>query len=100
MDVILKPDRQRSLERRHPWIFSGSVAKINGEPGAGETVTVKSADGKFLAYAGWSPKSQIVARVWSFNEADHIDAAFLRARLQASIARRATLLRKVHRNRN
>lgn len=92
MEVILKPDRQRSLERRHPWIFSGAVAKINGEPGAGETVTIKSADGKFLAHAGWSPKSQIVARVWSFNEADRIDAAFLRARLQASIARRAALL--------
>ena len=92
MDVILKPDRQRSIERRHPWIFSGAVAKINGEPGAGDTVTIKSADGKFLAYAGWSPKSQIVARVWSFNEADYIDAAFLRARLQALIARRAALL--------
>ena len=52
MDVILKPDRQRSLERRHPWIFSGAVAKINGEPSAGETATIKSADGKFLAYAG------------------------------------------------
>ena len=92
MDVILKPDRQRSLERRHPWIFSGAVAKISGAPGAGEIVTIKSADGKFLAYAGWSPKSQIVARVWSFNETDRIDAAFLRARLQASIARRAALL--------
>jgi 23S rRNA (cytosine1962-C5)-methyltransferase len=92
MDVILKPDRQRSLERRHPWIFSGAVAKINGEPAAGEIVTIKSADGKFLAYAGWSPKSQIVGRVWSFSEADVIDAKFLRARLQASIARRAALL--------
>ena len=92
MDVILKPDRQRSLERRHPWIFSGAVAKINGEPSAGETVTIKSADGKFLAYAGWSPKSQIVGRVWSFSETDVIDAKFLRARLQASITRRAALL--------
>ncbi|MDQ3260598.1 MAG: class I SAM-dependent rRNA methyltransferase [Pseudomonadota bacterium] len=92
MEVILKPDRQRSLERRHPWIFSGAVAKINGEPGAGETVTIKSSDGKFLAYAGWSPTSQIVARVWSFDEADRIDATFLRERLRASIARRTALL--------
>ncbi len=92
MEVILKPDRQRSLERRHPWIFSGAVAKINGEPGAGETVIIKSSDGKFLAYAGWSPTSQIVARVWSFDEADRIDTPFLRARLQASIARRTALL--------
>ena len=64
----LKPDRERSLLRRHPWIFSGAIGRILGLPGVGETVAVCAADGAFLAWAAYSPASQIRARVWSFDE--------------------------------
>jgi 23S rRNA (cytosine1962-C5)-methyltransferase len=90
--LILKPDRTKSLSRRHPWVFSGAVAKVNGDPGIGDTVIVRSAEGAFLAHAAYSPKSQITARVWSFNEADVIDGRFLEAKLKAAIARRALIL--------
>lgn len=83
--LILKPGREKSLLHRHPWIYSGAIAQSRGEPEAGGTVMVKSADGAFLAWAAYSPKSQIAARVWSFREEDGIDAAWLRRRLDAAL---------------
>ena len=49
----LKAGRDKSLKRRHPWIFSGAVAKLDGEPASGETVLVKAA-GQPVAVAAWS----------------------------------------------
>ena len=69
----LKSGRDKSLKRRHPWIFSGAVEKVDGEPANGETVLVKSA-GQPVAVAAWSPQSQICARVWSFDCADFVCA--------------------------
>jgi len=68
--LTLKPGRERSLLRRHPWIFSGAIAEVRGAPQSGDTVDVRAADGHFLAWAAYSPASQIRARVWSFDEAE------------------------------
>ena len=73
----LKAGRDKSLQRRHPWIFSGAVAKLDGEPASGETVLVKAA-GQPVAVAAWSPKSQICARVWSFDCSVFVDEKFFR----------------------
>jgi len=86
--LILKSGREKSLFRRHPWVFSGAIGKVHDAPGAGETVAVRAADGTFLAWAAYSPKSQIRARVWSWDENDTIDEAFLFDRLRRSIAAR------------
>ncbi len=91
--VVLKPGREKSLRHRHPWIFSGAIENIEGDPAKGDTVAVVGKDGSFLAWAAYSPDSQIVARAWSFEAKDTIDAAFLRAKLEASIARRNALVR-------
>ena len=82
----LKDGRDRSLQRRHPWIFDGAIASGDGE--AGETVRVESHEGKFLAWAAYSPSSKIRARVWSFEEAQRIDAPFFAARIAAAIRAR------------
>ncbi len=87
--ILLKPGREKSLRHRHPWIFSGAIERVEGEPGFGETVAVVAHDGSFLAHAAYNAQSQIRARVWSFDERERIDDAFLRARLAASIARRS-----------
>ncbi len=89
--LILKPGREKSLLRRHPWIFTGAVAQTKGEPQSGETVCVKSADGAFLAWAAYSPKSQIAARVWSLREDEAIDSDFFRRRLDTALAYRQAL---------
>lgn len=100
--LILKPGREKSLQHRHPWVFSGAVERVKGEPLAGETVAVRSANGGFLAWAAFSPTSQIRARVWTFREGESVDAAFIRARLERAIAARRALppesdgLRLVH----
>ena len=98
--VVLRAGRERSLERRHPWVFEGSVG--NGRADAGETVRVVAHDGRFLAWAAWSPQSMIRLRAWSFVEDERIDAAFFARRVEAAIAARARLsidsdgLRLVH----
>lgn len=81
----LKPGREKSVLRRHPWIFSGSVERLEGEALSGETVVICSADGTRLALGAFSPQSQIAARVWSFDPGVAVDAAFFRARLRLAL---------------
>ena len=87
--IRLKPGKDRSLLRRHPWVFDGAIAKGGGD--AGETVRVESAEGQFLAWGALSPASSIRVRAWSFDEAQRIDADFLRATLARAIALRGRL---------
>jgi len=87
MKVIrLRVGKEKSLLRRHPWVFESAIAR--GGADAGETVRVEAADGRFLAWAAFSPASRIRARAWSFEEGQRIDAAFLRERLAQAIAAR------------
>ena len=90
--LILKPGREKSLLRRHPWIFSGAVARVAGDPETGDTVAVCAAGGEILAWAAYSPASQIRARVWSWDENERIDGEFLRERLRRALDARARLL--------
>jgi len=88
MRIVLNPGREKSLRHRHPWIFSGAIERVEGEPEMGETVDVVAHDSTFLARAAYCAASQIRARVWSFDKDETIDEAFLRARLAAAIHRR------------
>lgn len=90
--LLLKPGRDRSLNLHHPWVFSGAIAQLQGKPDAGETVIVRAPQGDFIAYAAYSPVSKIAARVWSWDEHEVIDAAFLRRRLQSAIALRSAMV--------
>lgn len=81
----LKPGREKSLLRRHPWVFSGAVSRLidDGSPIiGGETVRIVDSQGNFLAWSAYSPYSQIRARVWSWNSDQEIDEGFFRARLE------------------
>ncbi len=86
--LILKPGREKSVLRRHPWIFSGAVARLDGDPASGATVDVLAADGQFLGRAAYSPSSQIRARLWTFDPSEPVDAGFFRRRLQRAIGAR------------
>jgi 23S rRNA (cytosine1962-C5)-methyltransferase len=87
--IRLRPGKERSLLRRHPWVFEGSVA--GGKADSGETVRVEGSDGKFLAWGAYSPASLMRVRAWSFDEAERIDAAFFARRIAAAVAIRARL---------
>ena len=82
----LKDGKERSLLRRHPWIFDSAIAR--GGADAGETVRIESQAGEFLAWAAFSPASKIRARAWSFDTAQRIDAAFLGERCASAIRAR------------
>src|SRR3970282_2158528 len=86
--ITLKADREKSLLRRHPWIFSGAVECIDGAPAGGDTVPGHDAAGNFLAWAAYNPDSQITARVWSWNEQDVIDKVFFHGRIANALAAR------------
>jgi 23S rRNA (cytosine1962-C5)-methyltransferase len=94
--VYLRPGRDKSLRRRHPWIFSGAVDRVEGEPGLGDTVAVVAANGDFLAYAAYSPASQIRLRVWSFAEHESVDAGLLERRVRAAVEARQALGTTAH----
>lgn len=89
--LTLHPGKEKSVLRRHPWLFSGAVAQLDGRARPGDTVDVVSHDGKPLARAAWSPASQIRARVWSFDPDETIDHAFFKRRVAAAVARRTAL---------
>src|SRR5437879_11743151 len=89
--IQLKKGREKSLRRRHPWIFSGAIERVTGKPGAGDTVEVRAASGKPLAQAAFSPKSQIRARRWSFDGNESMGADLFRKRLTRATAMRACL---------
>ena len=72
--IRLRPGKERSLQRQHPWIFESAIAR--GGADSGETVRVESSEGQFLAWAAFSPSSKIRARVWSFDEPQRVDASF------------------------
>jgi 23S rRNA (cytosine1962-C5)-methyltransferase len=96
--LTLKAGRDKSVKRRHPWIFSGAVERVTGDPQSGDTVEVRSADNKPLGLAAFSPQSQIRARAWSFEPGTAIDSGFFRARLQAALRLRAALPAAHHTN--
>ncbi|HCG5510910.1 TPA: class I SAM-dependent methyltransferase [Vibrio parahaemolyticus] len=79
--IYLVKGREKSVKRKHPWIFSRGISKVEGEPALGETVDVFTHDGKWLAKAAYSPESQIRARIWSV-EKEEINKAFFVKRFQ------------------
>jgi 23S rRNA (cytosine1962-C5)-methyltransferase len=93
-ELVLRAGRERSVLRRHPWVFSGSVAEVRGSPGAGETVDLVSAAGEWLARAAFSPTARIAARIWTWDPEELVDAEFFRQRMERSIEARASLARE------
>ena len=92
--ITLKAQREKSLLRRHPWIFSGAIAKVHGSPHTGESVDILGADGKWYGRGAFSPHSQITVRVWSFNREEEVSPALFRSRLLRAVESRRYLLGK------
>ena len=89
--LYLKPGREKSLRRKHPWVFSGAIERAEGSPAPGATVDVATDSGEILAQAAYSPSSQIRARVWTFHSSEQIDTAWFRGRLARAIDSRRKL---------
>lgn len=90
--VTLKPSKDKSLLRRHPWVYANAIDRVDGKPAPGATVIVRAHDGRFLARAAYSPHSQIRLRVWSFDENEPIDHAFFKRRVQRALTHRRAMI--------
>ncbi|QTL35166.1 class I SAM-dependent methyltransferase [Pseudoalteromonas viridis] len=90
--LYLQPGREKSLKRKHPWIFSKAIKKVKGKPALGDTVTIYSHDGQYLATAAYSPDSQIRARIWSFDQSEQIDQSFFERKLSRALAAREQVI--------
>lgn len=89
--VVLRPNREKSLLRRHPWVFSGAIRRVEGAAPGG-LVRVLAHDGRFLGRGYFNPHSQIRVRILTWDEAEPIDAGFWRRRIGAAWQRRASPL--------
>lgn len=96
--LLLQAGREKSLQRRHPWIFSGAVERVEGNPASGDTLQVCDAQGGFLAWAAYNSQSQICARVWSWQGEEKIDAEFFKRKLSNAINARKELKLDQHSN--
>jgi 23S rRNA (cytosine1962-C5)-methyltransferase len=88
--VTLKPGREKSLLRRHPWIFSGAIQQADNDIPSGASVDVLSSKGDFLGRGAYSPQSQIRVRIWTFED-QTVDTDFFRRRIRASLDMRNSI---------
>ncbi|MGH0028253.1 MAG: class I SAM-dependent rRNA methyltransferase [Myxococcota bacterium] len=86
-DVVLKPGRDRSVRRRHPWLLAGSVERVEGEPAPGAFVRVLSADGETLGFGHFAPDSRLRVRLLSFGK-EAPEEGVIGARIDAAVSRR------------
>ena len=92
--IHLKPNKDRTVLQYHPWIFSGAVHRIDGDPLSGSTVEIRSSKDEFLAWAAYSPQSKIIARIWSWDQAEKIDTGFFTKKLTSALSIRQRLISK------
>ncbi|WP_412478231.1 class I SAM-dependent rRNA methyltransferase [Azonexus sp. IMCC34839] len=90
--LILMPGKERAaFKNRHPWVFAGSVGRLEGRARPGDTVEVLADNLRPLGRAAYSPQSQIRARFWTFDPDESVDDAFFKRRIAAAVARRQAL---------
>lgn len=90
--VVLQPEREKSLKRRHPWVFASAVAEVKGRCRPGDTVDVVSHDGEWLGRGAYSPESQIRVRIWTFNKDEVVDNGFFVRRLEQAMGLRKRVI--------
>ena len=89
--VILKPGREKSVLRRHPWIFSGAIQQADSNIASGATIDVLSSKGEFLARGAYSSQSQIRIRIWTFED-ESVNEEFFRKEFAASLNGRNSII--------
>lgn len=89
--VVLHPGKEKPLLQRHPWVFSGAIASVQGYVGRGDAVDVVAASGDWLARGTWSSGSQIRVRLWTWERDEALDERLLRSRIERAIAGRQVL---------
>ncbi|MDP3671054.1 MAG: SAM-dependent methyltransferase [Telluria sp.] len=91
--ITIKQGKEKSLLAGEPWIYASAIEKVDGKPNekmkAGATAIVQSSSTRFLARAAYNAKSQIRARVWTFDEGEPVDHALIKRRVAGALAKSA-----------
>ncbi|MGE5811742.1 MAG: 23S rRNA (cytosine(1962)-C(5))-methyltransferase RlmI, partial [Ignavibacteria bacterium] len=90
--VILKKAADSFIKRKHPWIFSGAIEKVEGNPSNGDTVQIFTSNKTLIGYGSFSPSSQIRVRVWSFDPEEKIDGDFFRRKISLAQSLREKII--------
>jgi 23S rRNA (cytosine1962-C5)-methyltransferase len=91
--VVLLPRRARPFFSRHPWVYPGAIARVEGDPSDGQEVELASHAGNFIARGLYNSRSKIRVRLYSWTPDDALDAAFFRRRIEAAVRLRESVLR-------
>ncbi len=98
--ITIKQGKEKSLLAHEPWIYASAIDKVDGKPNEkmkpGSTAIVQTSGRVFLARAAYNSKSQIRARVWTFDETEPVDHAFMKRRVKAALARTSRLAMQAH----
>lgn len=86
--VYIKPGREKSILHKHPWVFSGAIQKVEGNPKGGDTVDLFDMKGEFLARGAYSPDSKIRVRIWTWNPGTEINRSFIHHLIEAAVNKR------------
>ena len=89
--IVLNTNRDKSLRRRHPWVFESAIAEVKGRAKSGDTVEVFDANGDWLGRGAFSPDSQIRVRMWTFKKEESIDNGFFLRKMDAALSLRRRL---------
>lgn len=89
--AIIKTGREKSILKKHPWVYSGAIQEVEGHPEGGEIVDLVDRNGEFLARGAYSPQSKIRVRIWTWNPEQAIDHHFIHEVLETSIVNRKNL---------
>lgn len=92
VEIILKKGKEKAVLQRHPWVFSGALEKIKGQPENGEIVKVIGANKEFLAYGYFNGLSRIAVRLLEWNEENHINDFWWIKRITNAVNNRQHLL--------
>jgi 23S rRNA (cytosine1962-C5)-methyltransferase len=87
-DIIIRPGKDKAVQRRHPWVFSGAIARVEGNPSDGDLVVVRSSLGDFLARGYWNSRSAIRVRLLTWDESESVDESFWHRRLARAVGAR------------
>lgn len=92
VEIKLKKGKEKAVLQRHPWVFSGALEKIKGNPSNGDVVKVISAGNDFLAYGYFNNQSRVAIRLLEWDENNIINEDWYAQKIHAAINSRAHLL--------
>ncbi|MFM8931343.1 MAG: hypothetical protein ACKOS8_05635, partial [Gemmataceae bacterium] len=89
--VLLSPGKSRLFYNRHPWVFPGAIAGVQGNPADGAVVALFSHTAKFVGWGMYNSKSKVRVRVYSWNPAEPPEEALFRKRMREAVSLRCSL---------